>query len=795
MREFILTTISLLILTGSVAFSQADEEIDLEDFDEDLMEELIFDKINEYRLTNGMDQVIRHEVLDGAAQDQAEHNYGLGRIDSKDDIGKRVKGNGGTEKATALAYNPKTGKSKETYTYQKIANDCFEKWKKGRSNQKILETIDFFYGGVGATIDAEKSKVYITVVLGRVDALNMGADKKVRKSLSVPYGKKKYGLTAGDDRTCKNCLKFTNYQKLYDGISLVGNKVYLEYDNLKELKKLVRTDEDAIAIDFIIPEQYPCDGPNIYNSELPSKGNMTKPFYSKKIDKKNEVDEPRPKSFKGPIGKIKKKVLKGLPDNYEYNLVVIQRKTFCKTVTRGYLEDGGIESLTLLSVYPDTTNMSGDGAWVPEAVNQTITFKVPFEQSKYNYKQSDIEPIMEALDEPKYMLDDIFISAHSSLEGDSAINKKLQQKRAESIIEVIGEMKGVELEFREENVQYSYGYEIFQEQIKGDKEFEYFKGKTYEEMQTLLGEREVREKLEPLLKEQRYAEVSMQVTYDISGDNEEPFVLSQLKKAIDAKDGALALAIQKYAMKKVMAGEFKASNFVDVVVPLEAPFASVIVNQIFLDNTFNGGGVLDETLEVRFDELHSEAAENDFVAFNKYMLDVKYNSVADETEIKETQNSINTLYNGKISQQFVDALNLEFQFRIIEYFDSTGVENDMVENSLERIKKIYNIEGSSWQNALKLGYIFISYNDLDFATEIMAPFVVEEDADEELLFTYISAAANLPEKIFTKDFRVAMTNAEKVNNDRYCKLFGEPYSTFQLRDHPIIKEEYCSSCN
>jgi len=35
-----------------------------------------------------------------------------------------------------------------------------------------------------------------------------------------------------------------------------------------------------------------------------------------------------------------------------------------------------------------------------------------------------------------------------------------------------------------------------------------------------------------------------------------------------------------------------------------------------------------------------------------------------------------------------------------------------------------------------------------------------------------------------------LQKANDANHDKYCKLFGEPYLSFQVLDNPIVKEDY-----
>lgn len=811
MKLFKPSFLLLALLTISMlSFGQKpDSEIDLEDFDSDLMESMIFERINEFRLDNGLDIMIRQEILDTAAIMSARFNAKQGRVERNEDIGAKNKKAGGTENVVYLAEDEGAKRGKTIYTYQEVANEIYEGMIKSRRDKEMLLTPNFYYTGVGAGFDYDRKKVYLTQVYGGVDALNPGADKKLRKTLPMKYSKKKFGLSSGDDRTCKKVDQFKDWNEIQSSLEVKGKFVYMAYDDLKGMSKLLRRDKSGFAVDFVQPQQYPCDGPNIYDNERPSKGVMTKPWYNDKILDNNEIEGRRPKTYYGAIGKVKKKWLKKLPDEYEMNLVIIQDKCLCKVQTRGYLEDGGIESMTLLSIYPDTVETSAEGAWNVTTPKGVLEFKIPFEQGKSEYKREDIEELLDALNEPKFNVDTggITIEAHSSLEGDSAINSKLQYKRAMSIMRGIGEVVGnVESDLYVDTSQISTtnGWEIFQQQLEDDTtgDYDMYKGKTFQEVnQSLKKDRSTYETLEPLLEKQRYAGISMNVTYDVSGDNEMPYVESQLKKAIEAKDGALALRIQRFAIRRIEDGKYKPDPFINMAVPLEGPFVSLIVNQVYLDNKFNNDGGLDESLRPIFEDLFETAAENDFAAFNKYMLDVKYGNLASKEQLKKTQAGINALYNSKISKQFVDAINLEFQFAIMEYYDSVATESpelvedsEMVEKSLETIKKIFNIEGASWQNALKLGYIFLDYNDLEYATEVMGPFLENEDVSDDLIFTYVSAAANDMNLVFTRDFRIAMEQAKERDKQRYCKLFSAPYSTFQLLDHPLIKEDYCSTC-
>jgi hypothetical protein len=55
-------------------------------------------------------------------------------------------------------------------------------------------------------------------------------------------------------------------------------------------------------------------------------------------------------------------------------------------------------------------------------------------------------------------------------------------------------------------------------------------------------------------------------------------------------------------------------------------------------------------------------------------------------------------------------------------------------------------------------------------------------------------AAHFPDQVFSRTFRMAMSNAAQVDQSRYCNLFGNPYLSFQLLDNPLVKSTYCNTC-
>jgi hypothetical protein len=158
------------------------------------------------------------------------------------------------------------------------------------------------------------------------------------------------------------------------------------------------------------------------------------------------------------------------------------------------------------------------------------------------------------------------------------------------------------------------------------------------------------------------------------------------------------------------------------------------------------------------------------------------------------QQTIDGLY-GKIDSNYVNGLNIEWQFKIMESVDTSDAADAIIDACIARIKSFYNIKDASWQNALKLSYVFTRAKDFRYASTVLEPYLSRKDVTESLIYMYISSASRVPEKYYSRTFARALQLARDKNPDRYCKLFGDPYMTFQVLENPEVKKVYNGSCS
>lgn len=777
-----------------------DLEINPDNFQEDIIRKALLKKVNIYRASQKLDSLMYEELLEKVAKDQA--NY----MDKKDEVtdiqssgkkkdtGKRLKLYGGSTQAEELVAGQPIGKGKDLFTYTEAVTQIFTKWAKGKKTVALLLSSTNIFTGVGVTYDALSKKIYVSQVFGGVKSFNLGASKK--KELKVPFTKKKYWLKPFDEKECKACAKFTDWDRLHEGLYVENGKIFIKYNDLKSLQKLFKNSKDGFAVDVIQKDQYPCDkNYNIYDNNLLSKGVFVKRKYSKKIFKGNLVKEPKEK-VKGKKAKINdlNVMLGKMPPNinegdYEMNLAVIINKRICKVISRKYMEMSDMDSETPIDLIPDTVLSNPNLKFTPTAESNILQFFIPFQKNKFDYAPDDIKPFINSLNEPDFIIDEIVISAYSSIEGDSVQNADLQKKRAESIL------KSLEVYQKEKTVKQVItgdSWEEFKKAVAGTAH-DTLASMTKEEANKTIYTKRLLNELEPVLAKGRYAKIIMDVTFDIKGKKEYPYVVKTLEKAIKKNDIDQAISIQNFCMDKVLSGFYEPEPLLKVVIPNEPKYARLLLNKLWFDKQMNGDSLNQKDYET-LGNLVKMAPDEEYIIYNAMFAEVELGTFSDTKQVDSLQKKIDGLYSSKINKKALDGLNLEFQFKVIDWMDTTEVQSPLVLKSIEKIKKIFNIEESSWQNALKLSYAFAKKKDYPFAAKLLEPFIYQENVGEILIFTYIAISSNLPESLMSSKFNAALNRAKEMNKERYCSLFGAPNLSFQVLDNPLIKGEYCKAC-
>ena len=803
MKQYLLLIIILLNSVQLFSQNQQDNDslkhpdyyqtIDIEDFNSKLLQQILEDEINAVRVKQEMDSLKRNVILQNAAEDQSEYMAAKDMATDlqggkKKTIGKRIEYYGGSNNGAEIVTKMSPKKGKFFLSYKQLAQDIMFRFLKSKKTSVYIVNPVYVFCGIGAELNNAGKKVYVSVVFGNYDSFNNGAER--RDEMDIPFSTKKYGLKHRDEKICRKTKKFKNLSSLQESLYVEQGKIYFQYNHLKALRKLIKDSKDGLAVDIVQKVQFGCTGDNIMDNTLVNRGIMQKRLYANKLYKKNLITDDKQR-------KTKIKVLLGtippeLDGEYEINLMIIKQKHVCKECTPVAHLEGAVEYNKELDLLADTVQTDVE-PYTPKPEKNVLTFKIPFEKNKFKYQKEDIEPFIKKLKEPDFIIEKLKITAYSSIEGNDANNKQLQEKRAKSIVSALSQRQKTEIK---PEIITGYSWDDFKRDLAGT-EYDNLTKMSMTQAQQYIKDNGLSKKLEPYLKNERYGTIELYVSYEIQGDKEQQYVVNRFNKAVKNNDKELALSIQKFIFKKVLADKYDSLAVSNQEIPMNSGMAGLYMNKLWLQKYIRSD-FLDESYCNKIDALSHLVPENYYLKFNSIYCKIHNKlSYADEAEIDKYQKLIDDLYKTSLSKETIDLLNLEFQINVIQAIDTTDTPSPLVKEKLQKIKEIANIDQTNddWQNAMKLSYIFVQAKDFDFAAKILEPFIYDKSVYEELLYNYIYLCTYTDARIFSNRFVYAMRKAQAMNPKRFCEMFAKKKISFQVLRNSLVKEIYCQYCN
>ena len=782
----------LFLIMCANLFSQKNKKINSnQNFKVDELSKVLLKELNRFRIEKGLDTLEMSEMLQfsGDLSTDIMVDKTKDKIEPKQTL-KHLKKAGATKRGEEITMKAAISKGKEDYSVDEVAKTIYNRWESNAKNLVVVTNPKFTLVGLSCALSEDGKKVFVSAVFGGYDINNGGVIYK--KQLSVPFNSKSKKLQGPDARKCKTCERWRNYDVLQKGLYVSGNKIFLKYSNSRELRRILKKSTDGLAVDVVQKSQYIPADYNIVDNNLYNKGVMSNVVYRDKFFKKNILlknpDKKARKKIKGievEIGKFNPKIT----GDYELNLIVVQDKKVCKTITRGYHETGKIESNTPIGLLPSKNSTGLKPPFEPKNESSIINFTIPFEKNKSEYKQEDIQPFIKALNEPDFLIDGLFIYAYASIEGDSVSNSKLQRKRAESVVSVL---QGFQQNKIRPTIETKDSWGLFMLENEDGKYASLVSLGKRKAIAKINGDDNLQKELEPILAKERFAQIVMDITYDVTGPKEQKFSTVSFARAMKANNQNQAFKIMEFMGKRMVENKYPES----VLDSLK--LVETVANVPYVNNTvyykYQVNNSIDEDDDETFARLLKLDPQNPVLQYNKVFCQLKLDSNAGNPEHQaQVQQTIDGLY-GKLDSNYVNGLNIEWQFKIMESLDTAENADAQIDACIERIKSFYNIKDASWQNALKLSYVFSRAKDFRYSATLLEPYLSKSDVNENLVFTYIASASRVQEKYYSRTFARALEIAKNKNQNRYCKLFGEPFMTFQVLENPEVKKVFNSSC-
>lgn len=814
-RRSILLIISILLLISNLSFSQVEnpymdfnpealkakpeynKNFNPGNFNSKVLYNCMIDMINLARAQYFfLDPLKTDKDMNDCAQMQADYQA---MKDEKTDINEapyrttffRLKKYGLTYHATELVTKAKATMGTQEYSYYDL---CFELLKPIFKNYKTAVVIldkQFTYIGFGYETDEYMRSMYASLILG--NDLTFNPDKADPMDKNVPYSKNKSGMTFPDDKICAKCLNDKNLEKLSEYITVKDGEVFINCGDHKALKKLIGKEGDAIAFDFIQHDQYDCKGNNIDNDRI-NKGFLSKMITFESILAANTITDKKSTKLYAKVADVPEEI--DLDATIDVNIIIVKEgKYACRNIIKKAIECKHADYKEKINYKPDFASMKSKGEWVAAAEEGTHSCSFPFTLQKQTFAWEDLDSTVNAtLSIPAHSISKIEIIAQNSVNYSTDQNQqKIQKKRAESVQKLLAQhFPGIET-----TITFSDGWEDFKSAINNNTEYYDLALQTKAEAIKMLraNNSEIAKILEKdYLSKNRYIKLVFHVNYSVDGENANLFAAWKFNRMMSKKNLSMAVAIQNYLVKKVENGECSIDAVNELRIPNNAKYQQLLNNklymQYYLATELNDQMVNDMTKVAAYDPA------NPIEMFNVSLGKVYYSPINSLGDIAKIQSEIEKLYaQPALQKEEINNLNLEFQFKIIDYINSNPPtpEGDVLyTTTFDKIKTITNKKLSSWQNAYKLASYFVKNYDYQYALSIMEPFLDDASISDDFIFSYISICAYRQETYLSSMFTKAVKIGAARNITRLCGLFDRlPICVF---DNVEVKKLICKEC-
>lgn len=769
-------------------------------YDEKILYQCFTDIVDQARAEFRYVPKLKHDVsLDSTAQFQADFQASKDEKTLENNAPYKttyfrlrkygLAGNGDELVAKAKAYMGET-----EYTYYDLCLSLVQSILKNVKTADVLLDERYTYMGFGYNTDVSMKSMYISLVLGNDRTFNhykAGYNEK-----DLPYTRGQAGLKGYDDKICKKCATEPGLEILSECVSVNKNgEIYLNCDNYKELKRLIGKEGDAIAIDIVQEGQYECDNHQV-DYDLFHRGVVTKPVTFEKIMAANENANLKSGKLIAKLGDLPAEV----NDSKDLDIIVLVLKEgnrVCRSVIGKRIESKGADYTEKINFVKDETGIKSAGEWTISPEEGTVSLSFPYEAKKTDYTAAGFNLDKKDPNLPQYKVNSVELISHISPDyyQDPAY-KAIQEKRAAAI------KKDLQRYFPGMDIKlvYDYCWDEFKEKITQHEEYYDLSFKTLEEAakELRLYNRYAAKVLDTnYLAPLRTMELRQSVTYYAdSPTGEEAFALWKFNNAVkNPKQLGFAMSVEDYILKQVESGKFSSASIEKMDIPFKKEYQTLLNNKLYA--LYYKSPKLTPAMAEQMTKIYNLNTANQLLMYNTTVSDVlaaKINTMAD---IAKTQATIDRLYTiPAIPKDRVNSLNLEYQFKIINYLDTLPVNAEttaQINATYAKIKEIRNEKMDSWKNAFKLASYFNKRYDYVYSLSLMTPFLDDPTISEDFIFSYVSLAAHREETYLSGLFTKAVQLAADKNSVRLCGLIDKlPTCILENED---AKKIICKACN
>nr|WP_299388794.1 hypothetical protein [Allomuricauda sp.] len=563
------------------------------------------------------------------------------------------------------------------------------------------------------------------------------------------------------------------------------NNLYFQFNDKAWFESLFVDTLDGMAIDVVTKDAYDCNS----DGASTAGGEILKPVYANNL--KNKIEELGSGSYRIWVGKLPNKYFH---KQIEFNIIFLSKKYICRYQTTYNLQSYNYQLLDM-GLYMDSITYADDYLGLDvdgfDIKYKTLDFQIPFEKNKVTFSPTDIKPLYDSLRLTDFSIKQIDIQAYSSIEGSEEINKRLQEKRSQSIANALQSFQKPDIQT---TVTTSENWVEFLNDIQGTK-FEGYKNLSKKKIKEKVTGT-VAEELEPYLKRHRKALITLYLEridqYKTLAGEE---LVGQFNEAIANDQLSEAQQLQNSLFERIKLREVNPDVLDKLSIPKQKKFVDFFNSNSAFRHRMNTNSLMEAYYE--FQELNKLDPDNKKVAYNMLALKLRMNHVFNSITDGETLlEKIRALEGMGIQRSLVQRMLVNYHITNSELLmqERKYYEKDA---SVRFILETYSEIPLGDMDYLSLAQYLSHYFNTTAAIVLLKDKVKQINVNRALLFYYLNLTLvhdNITQK---PEYRTIMLNAINLDRARFCRLFDSAEIggvTFQLLNNEYLKATYCENC-
>lgn len=582
--------------------------------------------------------------------------------------------------------------------------------------------------------------------------------------------------------------------------------------DLNSIKSYFRHKKDGLSMETVLfKNNYSCNLSDNYivptrrNGRCEFDGYITPPMFKKSILDAIKQKEEELKAKKIHLDKdefltinIGQFPLSAKGERYNLNILIYSHNRICKIIEGisicGEKLNNEIPELPIKKEFPNFNYLSNK-------LNNSIRFKVVFEQNKTEFDHNIVNKKIEELKNSGTIIQKATLEAYASVEGTKEINEHLFRKRADVILDCF---KVNQLESIDFKLTTTENWDLFFNQIK-NTEFSYLSNMDTVEIRSFINDSNNVKHLENYLKDQRYVYVKLFLKSIISNEitiknaiEEFNSILVKENEKLQSSSIKRLIDIQHFLFNKVIDGELSYDQLsLPYVNQPDLKYDRLLFDYQYSPNKMSNSVLLNELkslIEIKSFDSQELKTHFYFTSFNAH------EKIEYKEEEKRLKYLISYLTKANYGIDTIEAFNCRLQHNYVnEYYLESNGKYSMVKKAKPYLYEYYTKDMEKYSNDLKfkIAQYFILMQELHWAMPILEGLINEPNYEPQYYQLYVKCYYFLKsyDPIYSNYELVIQESIDKLTNEEWCDMFiGGCNISLPVFDNQTIKNLYCAKC-